>query len=849
MPGRSGVTPPLPLTHKPAGTLEEYSVSLQPPAPQDYWYSCILLNTYSICCPYSYVGDLASPKLGSSFLLPPGNGPGTQGISTGPLFGQCLSSCKLLKNTSKCSPQPQKGMCAGIPRSATLCEVCIQKASKGSMESVLWCCLLFFVTIGIGPLVTGAPFEGNCSKSNLNITGGKFFLSNEYNEDSILRYRCDPGYFPYPVKTRQCSRGKWDPAPIIKKPSLCKKVTCPNPNVLTNGVVEPYKPQYYVNDTTTYRCHSDYTFRGSSQRVCQINGKWSGNTPICSRDSDHCHDPGTPPGASRTGHIFNIDDKVTYRCDNKLKLLGSKVRVCLDGGLWSGREPECYADFTYDTPAEVAEAFGNTLKTTLTTHEEKGQKGKKITLDQKGKLNIYIALDASDSIDEEKFDEAKSIIGKLIDKISFFEVSPNYEIIVFATEVSRIVSLADYQREDERKLHKILKTLNDYKYDDKGQKTGTNIAKAFETILDSMKFEEVNKKEAFNEIRHVIIMFTDGIYNMGGNPAHKVMEIKELVYKGDETKRNEHLDESSSVGLCGLYRDYDDESDDTRRRKYPWLIQISVTREDGKTSNCLGSLVTPSFILTAAHCFKFDDVPESIRLDTPAGRSSLSAKGFMLHPDYKPKSKVTEGISENYQYDVALIELDKGVETDTSLRPICIPCTKETSGALRLFGGDVTCTQHKKQLLNKDLVDAFFMSAKRKNDDFPKEEVQIKQGHKIDACIDDTKAQLNITGEKARQLLTGHFLCTGGTEINTVDKVSCKGDSGGATFLQQDFRAFQVGVVSWGLKDPCSDQYINEVLDNTRDFHVDLFNPKVQEFLKLYLGDGTRGAPLTFLER
>ena len=58
---------------------------------------------------------------------------------------------------------------------------------------------------------------------------------------------------------------------------------------------------------------------------------------------------------------------------------------------------------------------------------------------------------------------------------------------------------------------------------------------------------------------------------------------------------------------------------------------------------------------------------------------------------------------------------------------------------------------------------------------------------------------------------------------------------------------YQVGVVSWGLKDPCKDDLHDEELEDARDFHVDLFNPKVQEFLKKYLGDGTRGAPLTFL--
>ncbi|KAL7853740.1 hypothetical protein AOLI_G00205840 [Acnodon oligacanthus] len=679
---------------------------------------------------------------------------------------------------------------------------------------------------GICPLVTGAPSDLKCSDSNLNIIGGTFTLSNNYDEDSTLRYRCPQGYYPHPVKMRQCSRGKWDPMPTRRQPE-CRKITCPNPNVLSNGVVEPYKPLYYVNDTTTYRCHSDYTFRGSSKRVCQLNGKWSGSTPICSRDSDHCPDPGTPPGGSRTGHIFNIDDKVTYRCDNKLKLLGSKVRVCQDGGQWSGREPECYADFTYDTPVEVAEAFGSTLKTTLTTHVDNDQQGKKIKLDQKGKLNIYIALDASDSIEEEFFEQAKKIIIKLIEKISYYEVSPNYEIIVFATEVTRIVSITDYKREDERKLYKIIEMLKNYKYDD---------------IYVFGVGEDVQKE---NIDLWVTNRRDEKHFFMLPNMADLQQTFDEMI------------DESTSVGLCGLYRSHgpDETSNQIKRLSYPWLIQFLVTRSSGQTSNCLGSLVTPSFILTAAHCFKLlEDVPDKISFEIPSGTStshlqSLKAKDFMIHPQYEPRGKASEGISEYYEYDVALIELEKDIEVDASLRPICIPCTKETSGALRLTGSDVTCAKHKEELLKGDLVKAFFMSSKRKPNIFPKHAVQIKLGHKRDACIEDAKKALNISDEKATLLITDNFLCTGGDEQNHVDEVSCKGDSGGATFIQDEIRAFQVGVVSWGLKDVCTGDFNYAELATARDFHIDLFNPGVQNFLKLYLGNETRGTPLTFLER
>lgn len=46
---------------------------------------------------------------------------------------------------------------------------------------------------------------------------------------------------------------------------------------------------------------------------------------------------------------------------------------------------------------------------------------------------------------------------------------------------------------------------------DKGDKSGTNIRKAYETILNSISFEKAHDNKAFEETQHIIIMFTDGI--------------------------------------------------------------------------------------------------------------------------------------------------------------------------------------------------------------------------------------------------------------------------------------------------------------------------------------------------
>lgn len=57
---------------------------------------------------------------------------------------------------------------------------------------------------------------------------------------------------------------------------------------------------------------------------------------------DACPDPGVPPGASRVGNMFGIDDRVKYSCNGNLFLIGSKARVCQKNGQWTGIEPACY---------------------------------------------------------------------------------------------------------------------------------------------------------------------------------------------------------------------------------------------------------------------------------------------------------------------------------------------------------------------------------------------------------------------------------------------------------------------------------------------------------------------------
>ncbi len=49
-----------------------------------------------------------------------------------------------------------------------------------------------------------------------------------------------------------------------------------------------------------------------------------------------------------------------------------------------------------------------------------------------------------------------------------------------------------------------------WKKTEKGEKTGTNIAKAYSTIHESMQIEKINNATAFSETQHIVILFSDG---------------------------------------------------------------------------------------------------------------------------------------------------------------------------------------------------------------------------------------------------------------------------------------------------------------------------------------------------
>ncbi|XP_068187285.1 complement factor B-like [Antennarius striatus] len=743
-------------------------------------------------------------------------------------------------------------------------------------------------------LIMGGEVWCDCTEHRVEIEGGDYVLTRQLNSGSTLIYRCPDGFYPYPALTRVCQlNGSWKPAPKTFVRQRCRLVECPDPTVMEHGTVSPPQQKYFVDNETTYECYSGYRLRGSSRRVCLPNGKWSGATPICSHDAgDNCADPGIPPGTSRIGNMFGIDDTVRYICNGNLYLAGSSERKCQENGQWTGQEPACYYGHTYDTPLEVSEAFSSSIRERLTTTEtDDTQEGRKIRISKNGTLNIYIAMDISESIHTNEVGQAKEAVIKLISKISSFTVTPNYEIVFFSSEIHEIVSILNFFNGKIR--------LSDVKRDiqtfDIGEKNtaGTDLSLVFRHFWEKISaIKERVSEEKFKEHRHVIIVFTDGGYNMGGSPLPNVERIKNTVYmnqantiepnpradyldiyifavgaeiyesdlrpltvgtqgqhyfklqiKDLNQTFDEMIDEEDVKGLCGLHRPYETPDKYSQRRMYPWMAFIFI-QSQGRTLSCTGSLVSPQFVLTAAHCLPFGVTQKNVKVEIDDGQGRVkTVKNFMVHPQFNINLKKEAGVKEFYDYDVALIQLDEDIQISSIARPICIPGTKETSDALQLVG-DSTCQQQEERLLKDHLEKLSFLT--KKGSQIYEKDVHAKLGKNRDECISHALEAEGITTTNPKDAVTDNFLCTGG-RTPFRDHIACTGDSGGAVFKNYEHRTIQVAAVSWGTKVLCKSGDVVESDDSSRDFHINLF--RVQDFLKSILGkdDQNEYVPLTFL--
>ncbi|KAH7975220.1 hypothetical protein HPB49_025161 [Dermacentor silvarum] len=267
-----------------------------------------------------------------------------------------------VRNPASCQAIPQVPGATTCPRPGSIVNgvVDVPSGTLGVNARIRYRCDTGYTLVGVGErvcqsdgswsdsepvcqAVPPAPPTTTCAAPAPIANGAVDVPQGTLSVNSRVQYRCRIGYTLVGTVERICqSDGSWSGAEPVCQVAVV--TTCPTPGSITNGVVDVPPGLLGVNTKVQYRCNVGYMLIGMTERVCQMDGSWSGVEPRCQAiPGATCPAPGPiangavdfPPG------MLGVNTRVQYRCNPGYTLVGMMERVCQADGSWSNAEPVC----------------------------------------------------------------------------------------------------------------------------------------------------------------------------------------------------------------------------------------------------------------------------------------------------------------------------------------------------------------------------------------------------------------------------------------------------------------------------------------------------------------------------
>lgn len=166
-------------------------------------------------------------------------------------------------------------------------------------------------------------------------------LIHKYGD--VIEFQCNSGYFMSSSNIIECTENGWSAAL-----PQCHPISCPIPIQIRHGTI--IGDDYSYGSTIRYECDEGHELVGETSRTCQENKEWTDTEPLCR--VIECPRPASLDDGQTIGWSIKYGSIISYVCDVGFRLEGIATRICQSNGHWTGEQPVCVELFC-DLPDEI----------------------------------------------------------------------------------------------------------------------------------------------------------------------------------------------------------------------------------------------------------------------------------------------------------------------------------------------------------------------------------------------------------------------------------------------------------------------------------------------------------------
>ncbi|XP_012264277.2 serine protease snake-like [Athalia rosae] len=186
----------------------------------------------------------------------------------------------------------------------------------------------------------------------------------------------------------------------------------------------------------------------------------------------------------------------------------------------------------------------------------------------------------------------------------------------------------------------------------------------------------------------LLILRCSGVLGAGEKSKEKCKEYANYVYADEAAPILRMNAGTNSISHCGIVEvPLIIGGTKAVRKEFPHMALIGFGNSDEDVSwQCGGSLISESFVLTAAHCLDSRDKGPAFKVR--AGLINQKTPGEEMqerivaerikHPNYQPPSRY---------HDIALLKLKEPFDLNADVRPACLHVEKDIPGTKSIASG------------------------------------------------------------------------------------------------------------------------------------------------------------------